>query len=386
MSDFLFTSESVSEGHPDKVADQISDAVLDAILAQDKHGRVAAETMVATGLVVMAGQITTSAKVNYSEIARDVIKSIGYDDSAIGFDYRSCAVLTAYDAQSVDIAQGVDEGKGLDLEQGAGDQGLMFGYACDETPQLMPMPIYYSHRLMERHGELRKDGRLPWLRPDAKSQVTVRYLDGKPIQIETVVISTQHHPDVSHEQIKEAVIEEIVKPVFPKHMLKYDTKYLINPTGRFVIGGPMGDTGLTGRKIIVDTYGGYSRHGGGAFSGKDPSKVDRSAAYAARHVAKNIVAAGLAKKCEVQVAYAIGVARPVSVLVDTFGTGTIADEKIGKLVEKHFDLRPKGIIHALNLLRPIYLKTAAYGHFGRDEPEFSWEATDKAAALKADAK
>jgi len=386
MSDFLFTSESVSEGHPDKVADQISDAVLDAILAQDKNGRVAAETLVATGLVVMAGQITTSAKVNYSEIARDIIKRIGYDDSSIGFDYRSCAVLTAYDAQSVDIAQGVDEGKGLDLDQGAGDQGLMYGFACDETPQLMPVPIYYSHRLMERHGELRRDGRLPWLRPDAKSQVTVRYLDGKPTQIETVVISTQHDPDVTHEQIKEAVIEEIVKPIFPKHMLKNDTKYLINPTGRFVIGGPLGDTGLTGRKIIVDTYGGYSRHGGGAFSGKDPSKVDRSAAYAARHVAKNIVAAGLAKKCEVQVAYAIGVARPVSVLVDTFGTGTIADEKIGKLVEKHFDLRPNGIIQALNLLRPIYLKTAAYGHFGRDEPEFSWEATDKAAALKADAK
>jgi len=386
MSDFLFTSESVSEGHPDKVADQISDAVLDAILAQDKNGRVAAETLVATGLVVMAGQITTSAKVNYSEIARDIIKRIGYDDSSIGFDYRSCAVLTAYDAQSVDIAQGVDEGKGLDLDQGAGDQGLMYGFACDETPQLMPVPIYYSHRLMERHGELRRDGRLPWLRPDAKSQVTVRYLDGKPTQIETVVISTQHDPDVTHEQIKEAVIEEIVKPIFPKHMLKNDTKYLINPTGRFVIGGPLGDTGLTGRKIIVDTYGGYSRHGGGAFSGKDPSKVDRSAAYAARHVAKNIVAAGLAKKCEVQVAYAIGVARPVSVLVDTFGTGTIADETIGKLVEKHFDLRPKGIIQALNLLRPIYLKTAAYGHFGRDEPEFSWEATDKAAALKADAK
>jgi len=386
MSDFLFTSESVSEGHPDKVADQISDAVLDAILAQDKYGRVAAETLVATGLVVMAGQITTSAKVNYSEIARDIIKRIGYDDSSIGFDYRSCAVLTAYDAQSVDIAQGVDEGKGLDLDQGAGDQGLMYGFACDETPQLMPVPIYYSHRLMERHGELRRDGRLPWLRPDAKSQVTVRYLDGKPTQIDTVVISTQHHPDVTHEQIKEAVIEEIVKPVFPKHMLKGDTKYLINPTGRFVIGGPLGDTGLTGRKIIVDTYGGYSRHGGGAFSGKDPSKVDRSAAYAARHVAKNIVASGLAKKCEVQVAYAIGVARPVSVLVDTFGTGTIADAKIGKLVEKHFDLRPKGIIQALNLLRPIYLKTAAYGHFGRDEPEFSWEATDKAAALKADAK
>ena len=386
MSDFLFTSESVSEGHPDKVAYQISDAVLDAILAQDKHGRVAAETLVATGLVVMAGQITTSAKVNYSEIARDIIKRIGYDDSSIGFDYRSCAVLTAYDAQSVDIAQGVDEGKGIDLDQGAGDQGLMYGFACDETPQLMPVPIYYSHRLMERHGELRKDGRLPWLRPDAKSQVTVRYIDGKPTQIETIVISTQHHPDVTHEQIKEAVIEEIVKPVFPKHMLKSDTKYLINPTGRFVIGGPLGDTGLTGRKIIVDTYGGYSRHGGGAFSGKDPSKVDRSAAYAARHVAKNIVASGLAKKCEVQVAYAIGVARPVSVLVDTFGTGTIADEKIGKLVEKHFDLRPKGIIQALDLLRPIYLKTAAYGHFGRDEPEFSWEATDKAAALKADAK
>jgi len=385
MSDFLFTSESVSEGHPDKVADQISDAVLDAILAQDKHGRVAAETLVATGLVVMAGQITTSAKVSYSEVARDIIKKIGYDDSAIGFDYRSCAVLTAYDAQSVDIAQGVDEGKGLDLEQGAGDQGLMYGFACDETPQLMPVPIYYSHRLMERHAELRKDGRLPWLRPDAKSQVTVRYLDGKPSQVETVVISTQHHPDITHQQIEEAVIEQIVKPVFPSHMLRADTKYLINPTGRFVIGGPMGDTGLTGRKIIVDTYGGYSRHGGGAFSGKDPSKVDRSAAYAARHVAKNIVAAGLASKCEVQVAYAIGVARPVSVLVDTFGTGKIADDKIAKLVEKHFDLRPKGIIHALDLLRPIYLKTAAYGHFGRDEPEFTWEATDKAAALKADA-
>ncbi|MBI2291626.1 MAG: methionine adenosyltransferase [Betaproteobacteria bacterium] len=386
MSDFLFTSESVSEGHPDKIADQISDAVLDAILAQDKHGRVAAETLVATGLVVMAGQITTRASVEYGVIARDVVKRIGYDSSEIGFDYRTCAVLTAFDKQSPDIAQGVDEGTGLDLEQGAGDQGLMYGFACDETPQLMPVPIYYSHRLMERHAELRKDGRLPWLRPDAKSQVTVRYVEDKPTQVETVVISTQHHPDVTHEQIEEAVIEEIVKPVFPKQMLRADTKYLINPTGRFVIGGPMGDTGLTGRKIIVDTYGGYSRHGGGAFSGKDPSKVDRSAAYAARHVAKNIVAAGLARKCEVQVAYAIGVARPVSVLVDTFGTGKIADDKIAKLVEKHFDLRPKGIIHALDLLRPIYLKTAAYGHFGRDEPEFTWEATDKAAALKADAK
>jgi S-adenosylmethionine synthetase len=385
MSDFLFTSESVSEGHPDKIADQISDAVLDAVLAQDKHGRVAAETLCATGLVVMAGQITTHAAVNYGELARDVIKRIGYDDSSMGFDYRSCAVLTAYDRQSSDIAQGVDEGKGLDLEQGAGDQGLMYGFACDETPQLMPMPIYYAHRLMERHGELRRDGRLPWLRPDAKSQVSVRYVNGKPHHIDTVVISTQHAENISHEPLTEGVIEEIVKPVLPKNMISKETRYLINPTGRFVIGGPLGDTGLTGRKIIVDTYGGYSRHGGGAFSGKDPSKVDRSAAYAARHVAKNIVAAGLAKKCEIQVAYAIGVARPVSILVETFGTGRIADDKLAKLVEKHFDLRPKGIIKALDLLRPIYFKTAAYGHFGRDEPEFSWEATDKAAALKADA-
>jgi S-adenosylmethionine synthetase len=385
MSDFLFTSESVSEGHPDKVADQISDAVLDAVLAQDKRGRVAAETLCATGLVVMAGQITTTANINYAEIARDVIRRIGYGDSATGFDYRSCAVLTAYDRQSDDIAQGVDEGKGLDLDQGAGDQGLMYGFACDETAQLMPMPIYYAHRLMERHSELRRDGRLPWLRPDAKSQVSVRYVDGKPHHIDTVVISTQHAEEISHEPLTEGVIEEIVKPVLPKNMISRDTKFLINPTGRFVIGGPLGDTGLTGRKIIVDTYGGYSRHGGGAFSGKDPSKVDRSAAYAARHVAKNIVAAGLAKKCEIQVAYAIGVARPVSILVETFGTGRIADEKIAKLVEKHFDLRPKGIIQALDLLRPIYLKTAAFGHFGRDEPEFSWEATDKARAIKADA-
>ena len=385
MSDFLFTSESVSEGHPDKVADQISDAVLDAVLAQDKHGRVAAETLCATGLVVMAGQITTKANVNYAELARDVIKRIGYDDSSTGFDYRSCAVLTAYDRQSADIAQGVDEGKGLDLEQGAGDQGLMYGFACDETPQLMPMPIFYAHRLMERHAEIRRDGRLPWLRPDAKSQVSVRYVNGKPHHIDTIVISTQHAEDVSHEPLTEGVIEEIVKPVLPKQMITKETRYLINPTGRFVIGGPLGDTGLTGRKIIVDTYGGYSRHGGGAFSGKDPSKVDRSAAYAARHVAKNIVAAGLAKKCEIQVAYAIGVARPVSILVETFGTGKISDEKLAQLVEKHFDLRPKGIIKALDLLRPIYFKTAAYGHFGRDEPEFSWEATDKVAALKADA-
>jgi S-adenosylmethionine synthetase len=386
MSDFLFTSESVSEGHPDKIADQVSDAVLDAILAQDKHGRVAAETLVATGMIVMAGQITTRANVNYGEVARDVVKRIGYDSSDIGFDYRTCAVLAAFDKQSPDIAQGVDEGKGLNLEQGAGDQGLMYGYACDETPVLMPMPIYYAHRLMERHAELRKDGRLPWLRPDAKSQVSVRYVDGKPHHVDTVVISTQHSPDISHEPLTEAVIEDIVKPVMPKNMLTKETRYLINPTGRFVIGGPMGDTGLTGRKIIVDSYGGYSRHGGGAFSGKDPSKVDRSAAYAARHVAKNVVAAGLAKKCEVQIAYAIGVARPVSLFVDTFGTGTVPDDRIAKLVEKHFDLRPKGIIKALDLLRPIYLKTAAYGHFGRDEPEFSWEATDKAAALKADAR
>jgi S-adenosylmethionine synthetase len=385
MSNFLFTSESVSEGHPDKVADAISDAVLDAVLAQDRHGRVAAETLVATGLVVMAGQITTNANVNYSDLARDVIKRIGYDDSAIGFDYRSCAVLTAFDKQSQDIKQGVDEGSGLDLEQGAGDQGLMYGFACDETPQLMPMPIYYAHRLMERQAELRRDGRLPWLRPDAKSQVSVRYVDGKPHHIDTVVISTQHREDISHEPLTEAVIEEIVKPVLPKELCTKETKYLINPTGRFVIGGPLGDTGLTGRKIIVDSYGGYSRHGGGAFSGKDPSKVDRSAAYAARYVAKNVVAAGLARKCEIQVAYAIGIARPVSVLVDTFGTGRIPDEKIGKLVEKHFDLRPKGIVHSLNLLRPIYGKTAAYGHFGRDEPEFSWEATDKVSALKDDA-
>jgi S-adenosylmethionine synthetase len=385
MSNFLFTSESVSEGHPDKIADAISDAVLDAVLAQDRNGRVAAETLTHTGLVVLAGQVTTSARVDYAQVARSVVKRIGYDDSDIGFDYKSCAVLVCYDQQSPDIAQGVDEGKGLDLDQGAGDQGLMFGFACDETPELMPMPIYYAHRLMERHAELRRDGRLPWARPDAKSQVSVRYENGKPKHVETVVISTQHTPDITHEALTSAVIEEVVKPVLPKEMITRDTKYLINPTGRFVIGGPQGDTGLTGRKIIVDTYGGYSRHGGGAFSGKDPSKVDRSAAYAGRYVAKNIVAAGLATKCEVQVAYAIGVARPVSVLVETFGTGRISDEKIAGLVERHFDLRPKGIIQSLDLLRPIYEKTAAYGHFGRDEPEFTWEKTDKASALRADA-
>ena len=380
--EFLFSSESVSEGHPDKVADQVSDGVLDAILAQDPHGRVACETLVSTGLVVISGEITTKAHINYMEIARDVVRRIGYDDSDIGFDYKSCAVLTAINRQSPDIAQGVNEGEGLDLDQGAGDQGLMFGYACNETPQLMPMPIYYAHRIMQRQAEKRKDGSLPWLRPDAKSQLTVKYVDGKPVGIDTVVVSTQHNPDVSHAQIREAVIEEIIKPVLPKSMLSDNVKYLINPTGRFVIGGPHGDCGLTGRKIIVDSYGGAAHHGGGAFSGKDPSKVDRSAAYAGRYVAKNVVAAGLADRCEVQVAYAIGVAKPVSLMVNTFGTGKISDAAIEQLIAEHFDLRPKGIIHALDLLRPIYSKTAAYGHFGRDEPEFSWEATDKAAALR----
>lgn len=385
MKEFLFTSESVSEGHPDKIADQISDAVLDAILTQDPRSRVACETLVTTGLVVVAGEITTGATVDYNQVARETIKRIGYNSSEIGFDYHTCAVLTTFGKQSQDIAQGVNEGEGLDLEQGAGDQGLMFGYACDETPQLMPMPIYYAHRLMERQAELRKDGRLPWLRPDAKSQVTIRYVDGRPEHVDTVVLSTQHHPDLSLAQISEAVIEEIIKPVIPEHMRKGDIRYLVNPTGRFVIGGPMGDAGLTGRKIIVDTYGGAAHHGGGAFSGKDPSKVDRSAAYAGRYVAKNIVAAGLASQCEIQVAYAIGIAKPVSLMVNTFGTGKISDEKIAKLVEAHFDLRPKGIIQALNLLRPIYTRTAAHGHFGRDEPEFTWENTDQAEALRADA-
>ncbi len=381
MSSYLFTSESVSEGHPDKVADQISDAVLDAILAQDKTSRVAAETLVKDNMVVLAGEITTGARVNFSEVVRKTVKRIGYNDPTIGFDTHTCTVIVAYGEQSQNIAQGVDEGKGLDLEQGAGDQGLMFGYACEETPQLMPLPIYLAHRLVERQSEVRRDGRLPWLRPDAKSQVTIKYVDGKPESIETVVLSTQHAPGMKHEQIMEAVVEQIIKPVLPKNYVRGKVNYLVNPTGSFEIGGPKGDCGLTGRKIIVDTYGGSAPHGGGAFSGKDPSKVDRSAAYAARYVAKNIVAAGLATKCLVQVSYAIGVARPTSVMVTTQGTGRIADEKLSELVQKHFDLRPKGIIEMLDLLRPIYEKTAAYGHFGRDEPEFTWEATDKAMAL-----
>ena len=385
MSEYLFTSESVGEGHPDKVADQISDAILDAILAQDKHSRVAAETLCNTGLVILAGEITTNANVDYIQVARDTIKRIGYDNTEYGIDYKGCAVLVAYDKQSPDIAQGVNKAYDDDLGQGAGDQGLMFGYACDETPSLMPLPIYLSHRLVERQAMLRKDGRLPWARPDAKSQVTIRYVDGKPYSIDTVVLSTQHSPDISLEDLREATIEQIIKPVLPNELIKGDIKFLVNPTGRFVVGGPQGDCGLTGRKIIVDTYGGAAPHGGGAFSGKDPSKVDRSAAYAGRYVAKNIVAAGLASKCLVQVSYAIGVAEPTSIMIDTFGTGRINNETLTELVKKHFDLRPKGIVNMLDLLRPIYQKTAAYGHFGRDEPEFTWEATDRALLLKSDA-
>ena len=385
-SEFLFTSESVSEGHPDKVSDQISDAVLDAILAQDPRSRVAAETLCATGLVVLAGEITTHANVDYINVARDTVKRIGYDNSDYGIDYKGCAVLVAYGKQSPDIAQGVNHAQDDNLDQGAGDQGMMFGYACDETPELMPAPIYYAHRLVERQAMIRKDGRLPWLRPDAKSQVTMKYVDGKPVEIDTVVLSTQHAPEMSDgpkmkKEAIEAVIETIVKPALPKELLK-NTKYLVNPTGRFVVGGPQGDCGLTGRKIIVDTYGGACPHGGGAFSGKDPSKVDRSAAYAARYVAKNIVAAGLARQCTVQVSYAIGVAHPINVTIYTEGTGAVSDEKIAHLVQAHFDLRPRGIIQMLDLLRPIYAKTAAYGHFGREEPEFTWEALDKVAILR----
>jgi len=382
-NDYLFTSESVSEGHPDKVSDQISDAILDALLEQDPKSRVAAETLCNTGLVVLAGEITSQATVDYIQVARQTLKEIGYDNTEFGIDYKGCAVLVAYDKQSPDIAQGVDKAQDDNLDQGAGDQGLMFGYACNETPSLMPAAIHIAHRMVERQSMLRRDGRLAWLRPDAKSQVTLRYVNGRPESIQTVVLSTQHSPDISLEQLREAVIEEVIKPVLPANLVKGDIKFLVNPTGRFVIGGPQGDCGLTGRKIIVDTYGGAAPHGGGAFSGKDPSKVDRSAAYAGRYVAKNIVAAGLAEKALVQVSYAIGVAEPTSISVSTQGTGKVADEKIVQAVRQVFDLRPKGIVKMLDLLRPIYRNTAAYGHFGREEPDFTWESTDKAEALKA---
>jgi S-adenosylmethionine synthetase len=382
---FIFTSESVSEGHPDKVSDQVSDAILDAILTQDPKARVACETLVTTGMVVIAGEITTNAVINYSEIARKTIKEIGYTDSEMGFDADTCAVLVSIDRQSPDISQGVSEGEGLHKEQGAGDQGLMFGYACNETPELMPMPIQLAHQLVAKLSEVRKSGELHFLRPDSKSQVSVEYADGKPVRIDTVVISTQHTPDVTHAEIEKHVIEKVVKAVIPAHLLDENTRYYINPTGRFVVGGPMGDCGLTGRKIIVDTYGGMGRHGGGAFSGKDPSKVDRSAAYMGRYVAKNLVAAGLCDRCEVQVAYAIGVAQPVSINVNSFGTGKVSEDRLAELVRETFDMRPAAITEQLDLLRPIYKKTAAYGHFGRELPEFTWEKTDKAAVLKTKA-
>jgi S-adenosylmethionine synthetase len=376
---YLFTSESVSEGHPDKIADQLSDAVLDAILAQDANARVACETFVKTGMVLIGGEISTSAWVDLEKLSRDVIRDIGYVSSDIGFDADSCAVLNAIGKQSPDIAQGVDK---IDADQGAGDQGIMFGYACNTTDNYMPAPITYAHALVKRQAEVRKNGELPWLRPDAKSQLTFRYEDHKPVAIDTVVLSTQHDPEVDQKALYDAVMDVIINPVLPKKWLTKDTKFHINPTGRFVIGGPLGDCGLTGRKIIVDTYGGIARHGGGAFSGKDPSKVDRSAAYAARYVAKNIVAAGLAERCEIQLSYAIGVAQPTSIHIDTFGTGKISEEKMLALVQQHFDLRPRGIIDMLDLLKPRYQKTASYGHFGRDEPEFSWEKLDKVQALK----
>jgi S-adenosylmethionine synthetase len=386
MSEHLFTSESVSEGHPDKMADQVSDAVLDAILAEDKHARVACETLVKTGMVLIAGEITTTAKPDFEKLMRQTVKDIGYTSSEMGFDWETCAVMTALGVQSPDINQGVDRARPED--QGAGDQGLMFGYATDETDVLMPAPVTYAHRLVQRQAEMRRNGVLSWLRPDAKSQVTFRYRDAKPVGIDAVVLSTQHAPDVDHKELEEAVMEHIIKPVLPSEWLSSTTKYHINPTGAFVIGGPMGDAGLTGRKIIVDTYGGAARHGGGAFSGKDPSKVDRSAAYAARYVAKNIVAAGLAERCEIQVSYAIGVAEPTSIMVETFGTGQISDERITKLVREHFDLRPFGILSMLDLLNAEkikYRKTAAYGHFGREHEGFTWETTDKAEVLRADA-
>jgi len=379
---YLFTSESVSEGHPDKMADQISDAVLDALIEQDKGSRVGCESLVTTGLAIVSGEITTAAQIDTTQVVRDTIRDIGYCSSEMGYDHASCSVVIALDKQSKDIAQGINEGEGMDLEQGAGDQGLMFGFACNETDVLMPFPITYAHRLVKRQAEVRKSGALPWLRPDAKSQISVRYENGKPTSIDTVVLSTQHAEDVSHETLSEGVVDEIIKPVLPADMISGESRFLVNPTGRFVVGGPHGDCGLTGRKIIVDTYGGSAHHGGGAFSGKDPSKVDRSAAYAMRYVAKNVVAAGLAEKCEIQVAYAIGVARPVSLMIDTSGTAVIPEEDIEKLVLEHFDLRPKAIIQGLDLLRPIYRNTAAYGHFGRTEPEFTWEHTDKAELLR----
>jgi len=382
MTDFLFTSESVSEGHPDKVADQISDAILDAIIAEDPKARVACETLVTTGMAMIAGEITTSAYVDMPDIVRQTIKEIGYDDSSMGFDYETCAVMTSIDRQSPDISQGVSEGEGMFTEQGAGDQGLMFGYACNETPELMPMPITFAHKLVKRLADVRKSGLLNFLRPDSKSQVSIQYINDKPVRVDTVVVSSQHVPEVTYENLKEAIIEEVVRKVIPAELLDENTKYFINPTGRFVVGGPMGDCGLTGRKIIVDTYGGQGSHGGGAFSGKDPSKVDRSASYMARYVAKNIVAAGLADKCEVQLAYAIGVAEPVSVMINTFGTGKIPSNEIARVVREEFDMRPRGIVETLDLLRPIYLKTAAYGHFGRELPEFTWERTDRVASLQ----
>ena len=384
LKDFLFTSESVSEGHPDKMCDQISDAVLDALLREDPGSRVALESLAKTGLIVLAGEITSKARPDFVKLARGVALDIGYDCAASGFDGHTCAVLTAIEPQSADISQGVTEGEGLHKEQGAGDQGLMFGFACDETDELMPLPIAMAHRLMENLASLRKQKKVDWLRPDSKSQVTVRYADGKPAEITAVVISTQHTPEVKQATIRECIIEELIKNTIPEKYLTRSTVYHVNPTGRFEIGGPHGDCGLTGRKIIVDTYGGYGRHGGGAFSGKDPSKVDRSACYMARYVAKNVVAAGLAEKCTVQLAYAIGVAEPVSVFIETHGTGAIPDDKISELVRAHFKLTPRGIIESLELRRPIYKKTAAFGHFGRTEPEFTWERTDKAAALRAD--
>ena len=382
MSNYLFTSESVSEGHPDKVADQISDAILDAILTQDKYARVGCETLVTTGMAIIAGEITTSAWVDMPQVVRETVREIGYNSSEMGFDWQSCAVLTSIDKQSADIAMGVNEGTGIDLDQGAGDQGLMFGYACDQTKVLMPMPITYAHRLVKRQAEVRKAGILPWLRPDAKSQVTIEYENKKPKRVEAIVLSTQHSPEVDYEDLKEGVMEEIIKKIIPVEMVDSNTKYFINPTGRFVIGGPVGDCGVTGRKIIVDTYGGMGSHGGGAFSGKDPSKVDRSSSYMGRYVAKNLVAAGIATELEVQIAYAIGISKPVSINVNSFGTGKISDERIRQLINEHFDLRPKAIIQHLDLLRPIYKKTAAYGHFGREREEFTWERTDKAEALK----